>query len=320
MPAIARAHPNIALVKYWGKRDSKRNLPAVDSLSITLGDLYTEMQLEFDGALAADELSINGSPDSARLARVSACIDSVAGADRPRARVVSHANFPVAAGLASSASAFAALVVAAAGAAGRSYSADELANLAGRASGSAARSLYDGFALLRNAGSRIRVESIAAPRDWPLRVVVAVTRQGPKPVSSTDAMESSKASSPFYARWVADQAADIAAARSAVADRDIAALAEVAERNCLKMHSVMWSSRPPVVYWNAATVECLQAVRALREEGEEVFFTIDAGPQVKAICTDAAEPRVRRTLAAIPGVSEILASGLGRGAELLEKS
>lgn len=318
MPVTARAHPNIALVKYWGKRDTERNLPAVDSLSITLDDLWTDMQVEFDEGLDADQLWINGLPAPDRLLRVSACIDSVAGARRPRARVESVANFPVAAGLASSASAFAALVVATSNAMGADLDTDDLANLAGRASGSAARSLYDGFAWLRNEGPRVRVESIATASDWPLRVVVAVTRKAPKSISSGEAMEISRSSSPFYSQWIAEQQLDIDAARAAVADRDFDALADVAERNCLKMHSVMWASRPPVVYWNAATVECLQVVRSLREDGVDAFFTIDAGPQVKAVCTGRSEARVREALASVTGVEEILASGIGRGAAMIE--
>lgn len=320
MPVTARAHPNIALVKYWGKRDSEKNLPAVDSLSIALGDLYTDMRVEFDHGLDADHLSINGSPDPDRLARVSACIDNVAGASRPRARVSSMANFPVAAGLASSASAFAALVVATANAVGADLDTDALANLAGRSSGSAARSLYEGFAWLRNVGERVHVESIAPAQAWPLRIVVAITQKAPKPVPSGEAMEISRASSPFYTQWVEDQDDDIAAAKVAVVDRDFGALAEVAERNCLKMHSVMWTSRPPVVYWNAATVDCLHTIRSLRADGLDAFFTIDAGPQVKAICSAESESQVIEALSAVPAVEDILTSGLGGGASVVEKT
>ena len=317
MQATARAHPNIALVKYWGKRDSDRNLPAVDSLSVTLEGLHTDMRVQFDDGFAEDELSLNDEPRPDLLARVSRCLDRVAGPERARARVDSHCNFPVGAGLASSASSFAALVVAAAAAAGREASREELARLAGSASGSAARSLFGGIVELVNRDATIDVATLCPADDWDLRVVVAVTDAGPKPVASGDAMDLSRRTSPFYGRWIDEQPADMAAARAALAARDLAALGEVAEHNCLKMHSVMWASRPAMVYWNAATVNCLQTVRALRQDGCEVFFTIDAGPQVKAICTPDAERRVASALVDTPGVREVLQSRLGDGARLL---
>ncbi len=317
MQATARAQPNIALVKYWGKRDTVRNLPAVGSISITLHDLYTQMQVEFDASLDADRLTVNGEQDDGMLPRISHCLDLVAGPQRERASVTSTCNFPVAAGLASSASAFAATACAAAAAAGIETSTSELANLAGRASGSAARSLYGGFAELKNAGDAVEVETIEDPAAWPLRVVIAITKAGPKAVSSGEAMERSRKTSPFYARWVEEQPADLDEARAAIASRDFERLAAIAEHNCLKMHSVMWASRPPIVYWNSATLDCMSAVRELRARGHAVFFTIDAGPQVKAVCLPQAEAAVIEALRGTAGVETIMTSGLGDGAAVV---
>jgi diphosphomevalonate decarboxylase len=316
MQARARAHPNIALIKYWGKRDTGLNLPAVDSLSLTLSELYTDMQVRFVPTLAADVLEVNGASAEDLLPRISRCLDSVAGSDRPAAEIVSTCNFPLGAGLASSASSFAALVVAAAAASGLERNTAELARLAGRASGSAARSLYSGFVLLRNVEQQVAVQSILAPEDWPLRVVVAITNPGPKETGSGEAMEISRRTSPFYRRWIEDQPADLDLALAAITSRDFAALGRVAEHNCLKMHSVMWSSRPALVYWNAATVNCLETIRTLQAEGVEVFFTIDAGPQVKAVCSLAAEARVHEALGETAGVHSLVSSGLGAGAQL----
>lgn len=318
MQATARAQPNIALIKYWGKRDKVNNLPAVGSISVTLDELYTEMSVTLDASMATDHLTVNGEGRDALLPRISTCLDSVIGSQRPKARIDSSCNFPLAAGLASSASSFAATVVAAASAAGLTRSTAALASLAGRASGSAARSLYGGFAELRNTDSDVAVENMLAGDEWPLRVVVAITAAGPKPVSSGDAMEISRKTSPFYGRWVDDQAGDLDSARAAIHERDIGKLGEVAEHNCLKMHSVMWASRPPIVYWNAATLDCLQTVRELRAKGVGVFFTVDAGPQVKAICLSSDAALVSDALAATPGVSELLSSGLGAGARLVD--
>ena len=316
MQATAIAQPNIALIKYWGKRDVARNLPAVGSISITLRDLFTRMRVDFDAALAADELTVNETPDFRMLPRLSACLDRVAGEQRSRARITITCNFPIAAGLATSASSFAALTVAGAAAAGRDAGGDELASLAGRGSGSAARSLLGGFVELSNTDDDIRVRNLLAPEDWPLAVVVAITRAGPKPVGSTEAMEISRKTSPFYQGWVDGQAQDLDIARAAVLERDFDTLGAIAEHNCLKMHSIMWASRPPVVYWNAATMRCLQTIRRLQGDGVPVFFTIDAGPQVKAVCLPDAADTVAAELGATPGVIDIMTSGLGSGARL----
>ena len=320
MRAHAQAQPNIALIKYWGKRDVDRNLPAVGSLSVTLDTLWTRMSVEFSDSIQNDELEVNGVAGQLMLARVSRCIDLVAGADRPRAVVKSEGNFPIAAGLASSASAFAALVVAANKAVGKTRETLPLARLAGESSGSAARSLYGGFVELTAGEKRIDVETIADVSDWPLDVVIAVTEESAKPVSSSAAMIRSAETSPFYSSWLEQQAVDLESARDAIRYRDFEKLAVVSEHNCLKMHSVMWASRPPVVYWRKATLACMDTIRSLQANGNPVFFTIDAGPQVKAICLPEATSTVRDALAACTGVIRTMESGLGEGAALLDDS
>jgi diphosphomevalonate decarboxylase len=320
MQAVAQAQPNIALIKYWGKRDVDKNLPAVDSLSVTLDSLWTRMSLEFDGQLQQDVLEVNAVAAPAMLQRVSHCLDLVAGTDRAFARVASTSNFPIGAGLASSASAFAALVVAADEAVGSHHGINALARLAGAASGSAARSLFAGFVELTAGDAQIEVRSILDCASWPLEIIVAVTAEEPKPVGSTEAMIRSARTSPFYSSWLEQQAADLETARDAVQQQDFAKLAAVAEHNCLKMHSVMWGSRPPVVYWNQATIACMETIRALQAAGHGVFFTIDAGPQLKAVCLPESGGIVRDALDQTSGVLKTLASGLGQGARLLEQT
>lgn len=321
LSVVAEAQPNIALVKYWGKRDAGRNLPAVGSLSLTLDSLRTRMSVELQPASGPDRLTVNGRESADMLGRVSACLDRLLGATRPAATVESESNFPVAAGLASSAAAFAALVRAASAAGDLSHDTLALARFAGAASGSAARSLFDGIVELRPASGDVDdvdVASIADAAAWPLRVIVAVTDERQKPVGSSEAMKASAATSPFWHSWVEQQDGDLACARDAVANRDFAALAAVSEHNCLKMHSLMWTSRPPIVYWNGATLACMETIRKLRREGLPVFFTIDAGPQVKAVCLPEAEDDVTAALSAITGVGRIYACGLGSGARILE--
>lgn len=319
MQAIAEAQPNIALIKYWGKSSVRDNLPAVGSLSITLESLRTRMAVDFDTALREDQLSVNGEQAQHMLPRVSKCLDNLLGSDRQRAKISSECNFPIAAGLASSASSFSALVVAASCAANLDIDTQSLARAAGRASGSAARSLYGGFVELRTDPQNIYVEPILAADAWPLTVIVAVTATGEKLVSSGEAMNLSTETSPFYESWVAHQDHDLELARAAVAAQDFPALAAVAEHNCLKMHSVMWASRPPVVYWNKATLTCMETVRELQQDGVPVFFTIDAGPQVKAVCLAEAADQVHQAMRETDGVITTMRSSLGSGARVLHE-
>jgi diphosphomevalonate decarboxylase len=158
------------------------------------------------------------------------------------------------------------------------------------------------------------VRTILDPDEWPLAVVVAVTSVEEKEVPSTEGMELSARTSPFYDAWVDGSEPDLASARAAILDRDFDALAAVAEHSCLKMHAVMMASRPGLLYWNGATIRCLARIRELRRSGVGVFFTVDAGPQVKAICLSDEAPRVAEELRAIAGVESILTTGLGAGA------
>jgi diphosphomevalonate decarboxylase len=318
MTSVAQAQPNIALIKYWGKRDHVQNLPAVSSLSVTLQSLSTSMSVDFRQSGGPDTLQVNNAEAPAMLRRVSHCLDLVAGDKRDNADVVSVSNFPIGAGLASSASAFAALVVAAEQDLGGSRSSIELARLAGASSGSAARSLFGGIVELIAGDEQIDVQTVCDSSDWPLEVIVAITAEGPKPVSSGEAMIRGEATSPFYSGWLENQNDDLRVAREAVSDRDFARLGAVAEHNCLKMHSVMWSTRPPIVYWNSATLSCMEAIRSLQSDGVPVFFTIDAGPQVKAVCLPEAVDTVRGTLQRTAGVITTMHSSLGQGARSLE--
>jgi len=323
MDAVAEAHPNIALVKYWGKRDRALNLPAVPSLSITLDRLWTRTRVRFDVAFEEDRLELNGTCAPRELERVRPTLDrlrSLAGCELA-AHVESSNNFPTAAGLASSASGFAALVVAAAGALELPLDATRLSELARRGSGSAARSIFGGFVEMRHGerpdGSDAVARPLLPPREWPLEVVVAVTDAAPKAVTSTDGMEHAAATSDFHEAWVSGAASDLEAARAAVLARDFEQLAAVSEASCLKMHATALAARPGLLYWNGATVEAMHAVRQLRRAGTPVFFTVDAGPQLKAVCLPGRAESVAAALGDMPGVRETLVCGLGGDAHVL---
>ncbi len=321
MKATAIAHPNIALIKYWGKLDAARNLPAVGSISITLDSLATTTSVMFDQALTDDEFTLDGRSRPKQLDRVRRCLDLFRELSQgcPFASVVSENNFPTAAGLASSASGFAALVVAADGALATGLERAALAGLARRCSGSAARSIFGGFVELEldRDAETTTVRPILAAEDWPLSVVVAITSTAEKEVGSSEGMGLTERTSPYYGAWVTAADGDLRIARDAILGRDFEAVADISEHSCLKMHAVALAARPGLLYWNGATVECMRLVRHLRRRGTAVFFTVDGGPQVKAICLPGQAGGVAAALGEVPGVVEVLTCGLGAGARIV---
>jgi len=175
--------------------------------------------------------------------------------------------------------------------------------------------MYAGFAAL--AAPQWRARQIAEPQHWPLHTVVAVTSTAAKSVSSTEGMNRSRLTSPFYRQWVQSSNADFQAGVEAIAQRDFAALTRVAELSCLKMHSVMLTSTPTFSYWNPATVACMEQIRKLRADGVEVFFTIDAGPQVKAVCLPQFTAEVETALSGVNGVAHTFSCAMGDGARVV---
>jgi len=320
MSATAIAHPNVALIKYWGKRQVQTNLPAVGSLSVTLGALETRTTVEFDHTLSSDELVLNERKAPGESPRLTACLDALRmlAGDQRRARVRTSNDFPTGAGLASSASGYAALVTAAAADLGLDPGDARLLDIARIGSGSAPRSMFGGIVELRNAGESTVCKPVLGSADWPLRIVVAVTTEDEKDISSRDGMEQSRITSPYYESWVSTHEADLDRALEFVKQRDFLSLAELAEHSCLKMHGLMISTQPPLIYWSPTTLACIQAVRKMRAEGVPVFFTIDAGPQLKAICLPEAESQVAAVLADVPGVLRLISGGLGEGARLID--
>jgi diphosphomevalonate decarboxylase len=318
VPGItARACANIALVKYWGKRDAALNLPAAGSLSLSLAALVTETRVEFDPALGADLVELEGKPaGSAEAARVSRFLDLVRdrAAIAMRARVTSHNRFPTASGLASSASGFAALAVAATRAAGLELPPRDLSILARHGSGSAARSIFGGFVRMHagDTDEASYAEPITSSLIDRVRMVIAIVGGGaPKLHTSRDAMDHTAATSPFYAAWLDQVPHDLAAAETALATRNLEALGEVTEHDALAMHASAIAARPPVIYWKPATLALLTAVRTLRQTGHAAWATMDAGPHVKVLTTVDDADHIARALANVEGVTATTISGPG---------
>jgi diphosphomevalonate decarboxylase len=319
----ARACANVALVKYWGKRAGGLNLPATGSLSIALDALVTETAVALDPALGEDVVVLDGTPATgaahARVVEFLELVRARAGATS-RARVRSDNHFPTAAGLASSASGFAALAAAAARAYGLALDARALSVLARRGSGSAARSIFGGFVRM-HAGDRdddAFAEPIASSLVDSARVVIAIVGVAPKKEPSRDAMVHVAETSPLYPAWLALVPRDLAAAEAALAAGDLATLGAIAEANAFAMHATALAARPAIVYWQPATLAVLARVRALRESGRAAWATIDAGPHVKVLTTIADADAIAHALAALPDVVAARISAPGRAVEVSE--
>jgi diphosphomevalonate decarboxylase len=321
--ATAVAHPNIALAKYWGKAAGGGNAPAVPSLSVTLSGMETRTRVHFREDASADTFALDGAPASAaETARVVGLLDTVrarAGFSL-RAEITSANDFPTASGLASSASGFAALALAAMAAAGLPHDLAFASDLARRASASSARSLFGGYvALAAGDGTDgfLPAVPVADGAALPLRVCVAVTTTGRKEVASRSGMNHTASTSPYYRAWLEHAPTVFAAVRDAILASNFKALGEAAEESALAMHASAIASRPGIIYWNGVSVETLAAVRSLRAAGVAAYATMDAGPHVKVLCQPHDESTVVAALRAVPGVRDVLITQPGPGAHLV---
>ena len=318
LKATAQAHPNIAFIKYWGNKDETLRLPVNPSLSMNLSGLSTETTLEWDESLQADELILNGKAEGdAILARVSRHLDLIRSHLQISqfARIESHNNFPMGAGIASSAAAFAALTVAAAYASGKDVSERALSALARCGSGSASRSIPTGFVAWHEGSNHETsyAESIAEPDHWDLVDVIAVVSDEHKRVGSQEGHTTAQTSDLQMARVEkARERFDIC--QAAILTKDFERFAEVVEMDSNLMHAVMMTSRPPLFYWKPASLIIMEQVRRWRQnEGIPVCYTLDAGPNVHCLCLSSAVERVRENLLGLSVTQDIRVASVGKG-------
>ncbi|MDP3503121.1 MAG: diphosphomevalonate decarboxylase [Myxococcales bacterium] len=305
MKATATAHPNIALVKYWGKRDERLILPHQSSLSVTLGPLSVTTTVEFLGGDGHDEVTINGKvaagSERARVVELLGLVRSQTKRRLGRAKMVSKGDFPAAAGLASSAAAFAALAVAARTAAGFARDTQAESILARRGSGSASRSVQGGF-VRWNRGTRADGrdsfgEQLFAASHWPeLRLLVGMVSREEKEVKSRDGMRTTVETSPYYPAWAKDAEAEVANLIPFIRRRDLEAVGAIAEKNAWRMHSTAFAADPPLCYLKPATLAVIQTCAELRKKGVGVWFTLDAGPNPVLLTSKTDEAKVAKVL------------------------
>lgn len=291
----AKAHTNIALVKYWGKKDAQLMLPQNGSISLTLDHFYTQTSVRFDATLQQDQITFNQVLQADNQAhRIRQFLDLIRerSGQTAFAHVTTENHVPTSAGLASSASGFAALAAAASQAAGLQLDKPALSRLARRGSGSATRSIFGGF-VEWHAGHDDQssyAEPLQDPVDWDIQMIAVVLKATKKPISSTAGMARVVATSPYYPAWVKTAEHDLIAMRQAIAARDLKAVGQIAETNAMRMHALNLSAEPAFNYFTAETLTAIQTVTDLRAQGINCYYTLDAGPNVKIICagTDTA--------------------------------
>lgn len=321
MKVITLAHPNIAFIKYWGNLDENLHIPANGSISMCLEELTTRTTVTFYPNLSQDLLTLDGQTmQGDALTRVSAFLDHVrhlAGINI-YAQVTSENNFPSGAGIASSASAFAALALAATSALGLDLSEPALSSLARLGSGSACRSIPTGFVewLPGTCHEDSFAISIAPPAHWDLVDCIAIVDRSHKLTGSAQGMALAH-TSPLQAERINSAPGRLDRCRQAILKCDFDVFADVVEHDSEVMHAVMRSSTPPLEYMQPATHRIIAAVRIWRKLGHRVCTTVDAGPNVHVICMADEQDFVQRSLLTMTGVNEVLTAKPGSGASLL---
>jgi len=320
--ATAQAPANIAFIKYWGKKDSGLRLPANDSISMNLGGINTTTTVEFDAQLLADEVIINGQPaDERAYGRVVKFLDKIRqlASQDLKAKVTSQNSFPTGAGLASSASGFAALALAAVSALQLELSERELSQLARQGSGSACRSIPDGFAYWKTADNSVDsfAYSLHSADHWAISDVIALVDQSEKSTSSTDGHKSALTSPFFKTRIEEYLPTQLEKVKTALAQRNFKDFGQAIEEEALNLHAICLTSKPPAIYWNSATLSIIHSIRIWREEGLEAYFTIDAGPNVHVLVETKNAERLKTKLTELPEVEEVLIAQSAVGARVL---
>ncbi len=323
LKATAKSPANIAFIKYWGKADPKTRVPQNSSISMSLSRLYSICTVEFEKGLKKDKIDFLKEKviEERELRRIKNVLDRARElvSINLRARVMTVNNFPKATGIASSASGLSAVTLAVTAALGLKLSQRELSKLARLASGTASRSIPDGFVEWRKGTdeSNSYAVQIFPPDWWDIRDVVAIVSREMKKVKSTQG-HALAPTSPFYRARITGMPAKIKAIKRAIKKKDFTAFGEILEKECLNMHAICITSQPPILYWQGVTMEIMRKVQEWREDGLEIYFTIDAGPTVHLICQGKNEKEVVKRLKKIKGIERISVNKPSIGARVID--
>jgi len=320
----AKAHPNIAFIKYWGNQDDSLRLPSNGSISMNLAGLSTTTTATLNLKLKSDRLDLNGSIQTGpALRRIQQYLDLIRKIYKQDGflEIKSTNDFPMSAGIASSASAFAALSTAVAHLYRLNLQQKELSTIARLGSGSACRSIPPGYCEWKTGSSHEQsfAITIAPEYHWCLWDCIAVVEKKPKNVSSTKG-HNKAGSSPLQHARIMDTPRRLDICRNAIIKKDFGALSEIIELDSNIMHAVMMTSKPPIMYWQPTSLLIMREVRKMNKKGIAAAYTLDAGSNVHVICTEASHEKVEDNLQAIPGVINILKTPSGGGACLIQST
>lgn len=317
----SKAHANIALIKYWGKENEELIIPKNNSLSLTLDALYTETEVEFidgekDVFYLDDELQ-----DENHTLKISKFIDLFRKKSNNFNRVLvkSYNYVPTAAGLASSASGFSALTVALNKLFNLNLDKTELTRFARRGSGSASRSIFGGFVeWVKGYNDETSFAKKIDNADWDIAMVILVLNNSKKEISSREAMKKTIETSPLYQGFTYSSLEDIKNIKEAIENKDFKKMGEIAEHNAMKMHATMLSSNPPIMYFKPDSIRAIEKVKQLRIKGFEVYYTMDAGPNVKILCRESQIKNIVNELKNDFDLDKIITSRVGSDASARE--
>lgn len=321
MKCTAVANSNIALIKYWGKANDKLFLPTNSSLSITLDGLNSHTTVEFSPDYKEDIVNIDGKnmegEKREKVVKQLNLIRNIANSNL-KAKVVSKNNFPSAAGMASSASGFAALTVAACASLGINLDKKQLSILSRQGSGSSCRSIYGGYVewVKSNKSEDSYAMQIADKDYFDIRDVIAIVEQEEKKISSRAGMTETIKTCPLYSSRVNAAEENLIKIKKAIREKSFSDIGKIAEFDCLLMHATMLTTLPPLIYWSPETIKIIKLIQEWREEGLEAYFTIDAGPNVHILSLPENVKEIEGRLRELKGVRNIMSCKIGGDSRL----
>lgn len=322
MKATALAPSNIAFTKYWGRKDETLRLPENGSISMCLSNLLSTTTVEFSEEYAQDQITINGESLDLEAKKVIEHLDRIralAGI-KLHAKMVSENNFPTGTGLSSSASGFAALTVAGCKAAGLNLSEKELSILARQGSGSACRSIPDGFVeWLDGDTSETSYAHPIFPLDyWDIADVVAVVSQERKHISTSKAHQTVD-SSPFQGVRRSHMSEKNQQLKKLMTEKDFTGFGQLLEAEALELHAIMITQQPPLIYFLPNTILLMRLVQNWRTEGLEVYFTLNTGQDIHLICQQKDIPALEEKLQTLPEVQKTIVNTPAKGTQLVDQ-
>lgn len=322
MKKTAVAPTNIAFIKYWGRKDEVLRLPTNGSISMNLSGLSTTTTVEFDKKYIKDEVIINGVQNEKESLRVIKHIDRIKNLARisEKAKVVSSNNFPSATGLSSSASGFAALTVAASAASGLKLTEKELSILARQGSGSACRSIPDGYVewIDGDTSNTSYAKSIFPENYWDIVDIVAIVSDEKKDVLSSEGQQLVR-TSPFMSTRLSHMSEKIIQCKKFIKEKDFKSFGELIENEALELHAIMLTSQPSLIYWLPATVRLMKLVKKWRNEGLPIYFTVNTGQDIHLICEKKDLTNLEEKLKTVQDIKKTIISYPSHGTVLTEE-